>query len=210
MIFSSIYNLEQDSTPKLLSNQTYLILNILFFVISFVLSDPFYRIYRQDQYIFSLIAKDNPEAIDRYLTSYPQYLNIENNKSSTPLIKALSDKVSSETVLAILKHGPNLKAVRKLDDQNSLMLAIENCQMPVIKKLIELGIDLNIKTPLQTTALFSIHRKDCFEAYPILKNSGVNLKIKNKENLDFIRYGFKYNKRFKDNFSELNELYHFE
>lgn len=205
-IFSSIYNLEQDSTPKILSNQTYLIINILFFIISFVLSDPFYRIYRQDQYIFSLISKENTNAIDLYLTTNPQYINIENNKSSTPLIKALSDKLSSETILTILKHQPNLKAVRKLDGKNALVLSIENCQMPVIKKLIELGVDIALQPPV----LFSIHRNDCFEAYPFLKKNGADMKIKNKEKLDFIQYGLKYNSRFKDNFNELNELYHFE
>lgn len=208
--FSAIYNLENDNTPKLITNQKTLIISIFYLLISFVLSDPFYNIYRQDQYIFSLISNDDYVKIDQYLKMNPKHLNVLNNYSSTPLIKALNDKRKSETILAILNHKPKLEAVRKLDNKNALMLAVENCQIPVIKKLIELGIDVNFKDQNDQTALFSMHRNDCFEAFPILKNNGIKLDSTDKNKFDFKSYGLKFNTRFRENYHELNEIYHFE
>lgn len=208
--FSAIYNLENDNTPKLITNQKTLIFNIVYLIVSFLLADPFYKIYRQDQYIFSLISSDDSVKINQYLKMNPKYLNVLNNKSSTPLIKALNDKRKSETILAILNHKPNLEVVRKLDNRNALMLAVENCQIPVIKKLIELGIDVNLKDQNDQTALFAMHRNDCFEAFSILKNSGIKIDSKDINKFDFKSYGLKFNTRFRENYPELNEIYHFE
>jgi len=209
-IRSSINALETDSTPKIFTAFFTLFFLIAFLVFSFIIADPFYKIYRQDQYVFSLLSKGDPVTLDTFLKNNPTQINSQNNYASTPLIKALYDERSSEIVLALLKHRPNLKFVLKYDGNSALALAVKNCQLPVIKELIKQGIDVNLKNQDGVNSIFAIHKNDCFEAYPLLKEAKIDLTIKNNDGLNFLEYGLKHNKRFKDNFEELNNTYQFK
>lgn len=136
--------------------------------------------------------------LDKDLDQKQRYM-----QGMTPLLYAI-DRNAIEIVSYLIDQKADMTATNHAG-VGALAVASSRCNLPIMKKLIDSGINLNSKTQDGLTALhFAGHKRSCLSAVIMLHNAGADASIKDNEGRTYLEFFKQTNNVF---WSEINFYY---